>query len=224
MKFGYLTLRINKMMVIISLIAILLLIFVIVDVFAIKNDSIDKALFGFAESHRNPSMTAFMRIITFLGKHTFLIPANILLLLFFVMVKERWWAIQVAVLSLTSLTLMSFLKNWAHRIRPDDSMIDGITNFSFPSGHATMSVAFYGLLICWFDLKVKSKFYRALITTTLIVLMLLIGYSRIYLRVHYATDVIAGFCIGSIWLIFCLAVVKALESRHTEKRNGIANN
>ena len=122
-------------------------------------------------------------------------------------------AARAALVSLSSMLVMTLLKTCFHRHRPPGSLVEGITNYSFPSGHSFMSVAFYGLLIWLSVIYVKNNLLRLTIIAFLSLLILTIGFSRIYLRVHYATDVIAGFSLGLAWLIFCLWFVGIREFR-----------
>lgn len=209
--------RINELIVVMAFIAALLLLFVIAVVFVFKNQKLDSAVFSFIAGHTSPELTPVMRFISFLGKHSFLIPANVLLLLIFILKKEKWWAIRVGLVSLTSLGVMSLLKNSFQRLRPDDPLVFGISNYGFPSGHSMMAVAFYGLVAGWIAVYIENKLYRRASIAFLILLVLLIGYSRIYLRVHYVTDVLAGYCVGMIWLTFCLLIVKLYSNRRRSK-------
>ncbi|MEK7226859.1 MAG: phosphatase PAP2 family protein [Bacteroidota bacterium] len=203
---------ITRKMIVMAALALLLLLIIVVLVFILKHDGFDNAVFSLTADHISPACTRFMRAITFLGKHSFLVPANLLLIACFIILKNKYWAISVAVVSLSSLGLMSLLKNMVQRHRPENPMVEGITNFGFPSGHAFMSVAFYGLLALWTAVTIKNKWQRRVIISFLLLLILLIGYSRIYLRVHYATDVIAGFCIGICWLFFCLWLINKIKT------------
>lgn len=211
MKADNAMLRVTRMMVVMASLAFLFLIITILLVYVLKNKSFDSAVFSFTADHISPACTRFMRAITFLGKHSFLVPANLVLIACFIIIKNKYWVIIVAVVSLSSLGLMSLLKNLVQRHRPENPMVDGITNFGFPSGHAFMSVAFYGLLALWISVTVKNKWQRWIIISFLILLILLIGYSRIYLRVHYTTDVIAGFCIGALWLVLSLWLINKIK-------------
>ena len=74
-----------------------------------------------------------------------------------------------------------------------------------------MSVTFYGLLAYMLQLTISDAFVKYLVTVLLVLLIGIIGYSRVYLRVHYASDVIAGFLIGFLWLIISLSVLGGLE-------------
>jgi undecaprenyl-diphosphatase len=159
-----------------------------------------------------------MIFISFLGKHSFLIPANLLFLAYFLFIKNKKWALGVAAVSLSSLGLMSLLKNLIQRQRPAEPIVDGITNFSFPSGHAFMSVAFYGLLAWWMATIIKNKRLRIIVIVFLLLLILLISFSRIYLRVHYATDSLAGLSLGTAWLILSLAIIDKWQGRDMDKR------
>jgi undecaprenyl-diphosphatase len=145
-----------------------------------------------------------------LGNHRFLVPANLLLIAYFIIIKNKWWAIRVGGVALSSLGLMSVLKNLIQRDRPAMPLVDGITNYGFPSGHALMSVAFFGLLIMWTAETIKKKAQKNLIIGFCIFLVVVIGFTRIYLRVHYTTDVIAGWCAGIIWLGISVLLIEKL--------------
>jgi undecaprenyl-diphosphatase len=160
-----------------------------------------------------------MKAIAFLGNHKFLIPANLLFIVFLIFRKDKWWAITAAAVALSSVGMMSLLKNLIQRQRPSNQLVEGITNFSFPSGHAFMSVAFYGLLICWAITHLKNKLSQRIVISFLLFLILIIGFSRIYLRVHFTTDVFAGFCIGIIWLVIVLAIMNKIQARFTANKN-----
>ena len=183
--------------------ALLTLIFVIWLVFIANNTRPDEVVFDLVAPYTNGERTDWMKKISFLGNHQFLIPANLLLIAFFVYVKKHKDALLVAVVALSSLGLMSLLKNMVQRYRPSSPLVDGITNFSFPSGHALMSVAFYGLLAFYAVKMINNPVIKVSILLLLFAIMLLIGFSRVYLRVHYTTDVIAGFSIGICWMLFC---------------------
>ncbi len=126
-------------------------------------------------------------------------------------------AIRTATVLLSSLLLMSVLKRLIHRQRPPDPLVEGITNFSFPSGHTFMGVAFYGLLIWYASVYISNNWFRRTVIFFLLIVIAAIGFSRIYLRVHYATDVIAGICIGFVWLDFCLWFIDKKEAAVTKK-------
>lgn len=198
-------------------VAISLIVFLVWVVFVYGRNSFDQNTFSFIAPHITESRTRIMLFISFLAKHTFLTPAIFLLITFFLFKKNKWMAIRTGTVLLSSLLLMSLLKRLIHRDRPPDPLVEGITNFSFPSGHAFMGVAFYGLLIWLAADYFKKNWLRRLVIALLLLIIAGIGFSRIYLRVHYATDVIAGVCIGFVWLDFCLWFIDKKEAAVIKK-------
>ncbi len=178
-------------------------------------DNFDADIFTLISPYITESRTRVMKFITFYGNHSFLVPANIALILFFIIKRRRWLAITTGAVALSSLGLMTLLKNLTQRNRPPDPLVEGITNFSFPSGHAFMSVAFYGLLM-WLTVNyTPDKWKQYLVNSFLLLIILVIGFSRIYLRVHYTSDVIAGYCAGSLWLMLVIALMEKIQLRNT---------
>ena len=178
-----------------------------------KHKPVDLAIFEKIKPTVTPFTNKIMLFITFLGKHQFLIPANLLLIFYFLFVKRQtWFSIRVITISISSLLLMLLLKQLFQRKRPLSPLLKAAKGLSFPSGHAIMSVTFYGLLIYILQHTISNEGLKLLVTVFLVFLIIGIGYSRIYLRVHYASDVAAGFIIGLLWLIISLAVLKGLEN------------
>ncbi|MEP6676681.1 MAG: phosphatase PAP2 family protein [Ferruginibacter sp.] len=160
-----------------------------------------------------PWLNSFMSIITFFGQHQFLIPANLSLIIYFLTVSYKsWFSIRIAAIGLSSLALMFALKLLFMRQRPPDPLLFSADGYSFPSGHAVMSVAFYGLLIYICSFTVHNKILRWIIYIMLALLILCIGFSRIYLRVHYASDVLVGLIVGVLWLLVSLYTLKKIEN------------
>ena len=181
-------------------------------VFLQHKSEFDTDVFEFLKPYVSNMNTQVMLFFTFMGTSTFMLPANILLIAYFVFVeKHRWYSIKIPVISLTSLGLMTGLKELFNRSRPDIPLLNVASGLSFPSGHALTSVTFYGMLAYIVWERVKSPALKWSLIFVLIVLIHLIGLSRIYLRVHYASDVIAGFCVGLIWLVISLWILRRLE-------------
>jgi undecaprenyl-diphosphatase len=109
--------------------------------------------------------------------------------------------------------------------RPRPSFSDPLATalyFSFPSGHATMSLIAYGLIAYFLYLRLPRAWMRVLTTSGLILLVMLIGLSRLYLGVHYFSDVLAGFAVGGLWLSFCITGMNFLldwRARHEYKQD-----
>jgi membrane-associated phospholipid phosphatase len=177
-----------------------------------KYKPLDLAVFARVESMVSPGNNRLMLFITFLGKHQFLIPANLLLIFYFLFIpKQTWLSIRVTAIALSSLILMFVLKWLFKRKRPLSPLLKAARGLSFPSGHAIMSVSFFGLIDYAILHSVLPDWLKVVVTVLLVILILLIGFSRVYLRVHYASDVIAGFIIGLVWLLISLALVRKTE-------------
>jgi membrane-associated phospholipid phosphatase len=200
------------------LIALIIFVYAARMVFIVQGSRFDENVFKAVAPYTSPGVSSFMRFITFLGKHTLLIPLNLLLLGYFIYKKHRWFAIRIAALSLSSVVLSFSLKAYFQRERPEVQLIGDISGYSFPSGHALISVVFYGLFIhiAWHE--VKQKWLRTLLIISLIILIFLISFSRIYLRVHYASDVIAGLSVGFIWVVLSLRAIHRIEKRYIARK------
>ena len=187
-------------------------IYVVFRVFYFKKDSFDFAVFDYLKQYVSDPLTSAMQVITFLGTHSFLIPANIVLIAYFLFIKKhRWYSIKIPVVALGGLSLMFVLKFIFNRPRPLIPLLHEAKGLSFPSGHALMSFSFYGLLIYLVWQNISTRWVRIVLTIFLLLLILLIGFSRVYLRVHYASDVLAGFAVGIIWLVLSLWVTRKIE-------------
>ncbi|WP_158069918.1 phosphatase PAP2 family protein [Cnuella takakiae] len=192
--------------------AVVLFVYMVRRVFVLQNNSFDEKIFRALDPYVNESTNKLMVAVTFLGKHEFLIPANIALIFWFLLVrKHRWYSIKVPAVALSSLGLMFLLKNVFNRERPGIPLLEEAKGLSFPSGHALMSVTFYGLLIYAVYHLWKNETAKWSMISFLLLLILLIGFSRIYLRVHYTSDVLAGFAVGFLWLVLSLKLLGYME-------------
>jgi membrane-associated phospholipid phosphatase len=177
-----------------------------------RHKKIDLKIFDIIKNHTNERNTQVMSAITLLAKHKFLIPANLSLIGYFLFMRKRtWFSIRVAAIALSSLGIMFLLKYLFKRKRPQPPLVRPAKGLSFPSGHAIMSVTFYGLLIYIISQTQKNKPVKWSLIILLVMLIQFIGFSRIYLRVHYASDVLAGYIMGLAWLLISLDLLKRIE-------------
>ena len=202
--------------------ALVLFVYMIRRVFFLRNNQFDDKVFAYLDNHVSSDNNQLMLFFTFLGKHDFLIPANLILIAYYLFIKKhRWYSIKVPAIALSSLALMFGLKHLFDRERPLVPLLEEARGLSFPSGHALMSVTFYGLLIYIVFKNVKNQSLKTTLIILLLALILTIGFSRVYLRVHYASDVIAGFSVGLLWLVICVAVLNKLEKYSQRKVNPV---
>ena len=212
---------IEFLVVLLLLLALIVFIFTAREVFVLKNLAFDKDVSEALRPYITPpgtTRTRFWNFITFFGKHDALIPLNILLIGYFIYKKKRWFAIRIAALALSSLLLKFILKFYFHRPRPDNPLIEKVYGYSFPSGHALIGVVFYGLVIFVIWHEVKHRWLKIVLTVFFVLFILLISFSRIYLEVHYASDVIAGIAVGFIWLVLSLRIIHGIEKKYIARR------
>lgn len=183
-----------------------------------KHKQLDLQVFDRLHQYTNEQTSRWMLEITSLGSHQFLIPANLLLIIYFLFIrKHTWFSIRVGAIALSSLFLMIVLKQLFHRKRPLIPLLEEAKGLSFPSGHAIMSTTFYGLLIYIVARTITNKPAKILLIIFLVLLIQSIGFSRVYLRVHYASDVLVGYIIGLLWLVVSLNVLFRLEQYNKQK-------
>src|SRR5205085_1068561 len=122
-----------------------------------KYKPVDLAIFDRLHPWTSPFKNRIMLFFTFLGTHTFLIPANLFLIFYFLLAThQNWFSIRVLTIALSSLVLMFLLKYLFQRKRPLSPLMKAAKGLSFPSGHAIMAVTFYGFLlyILWHSVTV----------------------------------------------------------------------
>ena len=187
------------------ILSILIVVFIMLaeSVFEKELFTFDFVIYDFLVAHRTDFLTKILTVITHFGGAIVLIGMTILGIIF---VKKKKYKVIIPINLLVIVLINIALKNFFERPRPDRFRIIEETGFSFPSGHSMASMAFYGYLIYLIFTNVKDKKIRNILCVLLGVLIFLIGFSRIYLGVHYASDVIAGLCFSMAYLIFMISV------------------
>lgn len=193
-------LRTKNLLLFVSAIAALLFVLITLLVFSGTTKQTDQNAIITVQTWETNLRNKAMLFITALGNYQFLVPANLLLIFLLIVRKNQKAATLVFLVAITGLGLKFLLKALFERPRPANPIVEGITNFSYPSGHALMSVAFYGLLILLLNEITSNWLVKRVVIFTSVLLIFLIGFSRVYLRVHYPTDVLAGYLLGIIWI------------------------
>lgn len=208
-----------------SAIAGLLFVFVELSGEVLEGDTLafDKALLLALRNPADPDLPAgpwwlarVARDITSMGSTTILTLTTVAALGFLVLLRKRAAALLVLVSVGGGMTLSSGLKALIGRARPD--LVphgDMVITASFPSGHAMLSAVVYltlGALLAQF---VAGRRVKAYLLVCAMLLTLLVGVSRVYLAVHWPTDVLAGWCVGAAWAALCWIVAEWLQRRGT---------
>jgi undecaprenyl-diphosphatase len=181
-------------------------------------NSFDKEAFNFFKMYSTETLVAVMTGLTFFGSTWFIMAAYVILIIIMIIYHRRSDAINIAILAVSSTLLMFGLKEFFKRQRPDLPLLKELRNFSFPSGHAVCSFIFCSVLI-YLVWKGKMQIsWKWALSILLFFFAVSVGISRIVLRYHYATDVLAGFCLGAAWVILSLWIEKKLTPRRVERQ------
>lgn len=177
-----------------------------------KLNPFDTAITNFIIPFRSDGLTNFFQFVTNLGDRNTYIAIIVLLAIFFWIQSKNWrFTIEIIIVLVMSSLTNIVLKKSINRTRPSHEHLVYVNNLSFPSGHSMSAMAFYGFLIY---LCVRLKIPRSIKILTIIalgILILSIGISRIYLGVHYPSDVAAGFAGGLIWVTFCVVLFNVAD-------------
>lgn len=164
------------------------------------------------------NIISIAKFITNFGGAYWLIGFSVFLLF---VIKNRKIGISI-LLNLSISTLTNYtLKQILQRPRPTEFRIIDESGYSLPSGHSMVSMAFYGYLIYLVYKNMKNKYIRTSLVIFLSILIVSIGISRIYLGVHYTSDVIAGFLVAISYLIIYTNTIKKLVTENKEQSDGI---
>lgn len=162
----------------------------------------------------SPVLTTIMRGLSFVGSTLALTIASIAVVVCLAMRKLGREAKLFALTMLGGALLNTILKLAFKRTRPVPFFnLSTPETYSFPSGHSLMSACFFGALAALLTARIKSRRLRIIIWIVATAMFLLIGLSRIYLGVHYTTDVIAGFAAALIWVLMIRFVELELKRR-----------
>lgn len=170
---------------------------------------LDQWAFALLAGITNSSVTQVMLFITFFGSSYFLMPAYLILIGYFLLFKKnRKLSLDVAAVGITSTIILFSLKAIFHRNRPLDPLVQKVNGFSFPSGHSFSSFTFLGLLIYILWNTTMNPVLRWVLSILFFLFAAAIALSRVYLHVHFASDVLAGFFLCLVWLTITLSVLK----------------
>ena len=159
-------------------------------------------------------VTPIAKFITNFGGAIFLSIATVMLFLF---IKNKKIGLSIISNIVIITVLNQLLKRILQRPRPTEFRIVEETGYSFPSGHSMVSMAFYGYLIYLIYRYIKNKYVKWILITILSILICLIGISRIYLGVHYTSDVLGGFLLSISYLVVYISSIKKLLPEDRKK-------
>lgn len=193
---------------IVTLACAVLFLWIVDNIFENDIDKFDYMIYSMVLLSMHPITTSFFKIITCFGDWMIIIPACITCVIF---LKEKRYKYLVASNLVIIFILNQVLKMVFNRQRPVGNRLIEASGYSFPSGHSMISMAFYGLLIYLAYKNIKNTKLKYTICIGLTLLIALIGISRIYLGVHYPSDVAGGFLLSIAYLIVFTQITKTKQ-------------
>lgn len=183
---------------------------------------VDYAVMSAMEQVVSDEMTPWIVGLTDTGGTAGLTVLVVLVGLGLIVFRRRWEALQLVLASGLGGFVVLGLKHTFTRPRPAEQVIQA-TGYSFPSGHAFAAMVFYGTLLTIVWQITDKAVWRLLAAVVCPLMILALGASRLYLNVHYLTDVVAGFASGLVWLVAVYFVVDGVEHRRKRREQEITN-
>jgi undecaprenyl-diphosphatase len=181
-------------------------------------DAVDSSVREAVHTIASPHLTTLMIFISFLGSTIFLTLASVVIDLVFVIKRRYRSAILFAAVMLGSSFLNYALKITFARVRPVPYFdLPPPASFSFPSGHALCSACFYGIAAWLISTRSRSPAVKGIVWSAALLMIFAVGLSRIYLGVHFPSDVAAGYTTASFWIFTVMLADSAIANRRSSR-------
>jgi undecaprenyl-diphosphatase len=179
----------------------------------------DDSIIAFFRGWESTSMTSVMKFFTLIGSGTVVPILSVVVMVFlYKVLHHRAELILFLGVVAGEAILNVVLKTLFHRARPELHRLAEATGYSFPSGHSMTAFAFYGIVAFLLWRHLRTSFGRTLLIIFSIVMTLLIGISRIYLGVHYPSDVLGGYLASGFWLTVSIWVFQRYKEKRYERQ------
>ncbi|MGE6376145.1 phosphatase PAP2 family protein [Peribacillus muralis] len=178
----------------------------------------DSEVISVVQGWESPILTGIMKFFTYIGSTGSIIILSLFILIFlYKVLKHRVELVLFIAVMAGSPLLNAVVKLCFQRTRPDLHRLIEIGGYSFPSGHAMNAMSLYGILtfLLWRHIKVKWGRMLLIVMSTLMIFT--IGISRIYLGVHYPSDIIAGYLAGGFWIATSIWFFQRYQDRRQDK-------
>lgn len=178
-----------------------------------RTQAFDDAVLRWIGDHRSPTLEPIMLEITFLGTASVVMAIVVVSALFLWLTRHRYSAVLLLIATSGGIVLNGLLKMGFSRPRPQ--LFDWgmhVVSSSFPSGHAMSAAVVYGTVAYLAARLQKRHLHRVLTMVVAAILIVIIAITRLYLGVHYPSDVFAGIIIGLSWAAFCMATLEAFQA------------
>jgi undecaprenyl-diphosphatase len=174
--------------------------------------AVDTSVNSWAASIQSTSLTQIAKLIHYGFSTTALSIITLLIAVYLFYKHYRNYALLLIAAMLAEFLIVAILKRLIDATRPLNGILQE-TGFSFPSGHATAAVVFLGLLTYFIRQHFKSRNVRIFSGILFILISLVVGFSRIYLNVHWLSDVLGAYSLGIFWLAFCISAFRLRNAK-----------
>lgn len=190
---------------------VLSLLFIILTILVCTNtiEPLDNAASSFIISIRSPELTNTMNIITNIsGSYALIVFTT----LFIILIKKKKYPLAITINLIAVFITSQLAKAIVERDRPLDMLVSA-PGYSYPSGHSMVGLAYFSFLSYLVIKYIPNKIVKIILPIVFTITILLVGFSRIYLGVHYLSDVLAGFLLGAIYLIIFINIYPLEEQK-----------
>ncbi|MGZ4160697.1 MAG: phosphatase PAP2 family protein [Neobacillus sp.] len=179
----------------------------------------DSSVIASIQGRESPMLTSLMKFFTFIGSAPFVIILSVLLLVFLYKVLHHRLELILFIAAVAgSAVINQVLKSIFHRVRPNLHRLIDVSGYSFPSGHAMNAFTVYVIISFLLWRHIPSKLGRSILLFLSILMILAIGISRIYLGVHYPSDIIGGYFASGFWLAIAIWVFQFYKEKRYNKK------
>jgi undecaprenyl-diphosphatase len=168
-------------------------------------------------AHEAPLLTSALKVMSFIGEWYVIVPLSLIVVVF-LHFRLRRHALLFAIVMAVALVIEEGLKPLFHRPRPEpfpEFNYPTPNSYSFPSGHALFSVVFFGTAAALISSSLQARWKKTLLWLAAAFMAASIGFSRVYLGVHFPTDVMAGYATALVWVL-SVAIGNSIRGHHVQ--------
>jgi undecaprenyl-diphosphatase len=179
----------------------------------------DSTIIGYVQGMESPALTQIMKFFTFIGSAPVVVVISLSLLFFlYIVLHHRLELIFFVYAVIGSALLNQLLKHFFHRIRPNFHRLIDIGGYSFPSGHAMNAFTVYAAITFLLWRHIPYRWGRCILIVVSIIMIIMIGTSRIYLGVHYPSDIIGGYFASGFWVGTAILFFQIYKEKRYNKK------
>ena len=182
----------------------------------------DQIVISFIQGFESSTLTAIMKFFTYIGSFPSVLVISILAALFlYFVLNHRTELLLFGAVVIGTPIINQILKQFFHRARPDLHRLIEIGGYSFPSGHAMNAFAVYGILAFLLWRHIPTRLSRTILIIISSIFILMIGTSRIYLGVHYPSDIIGGYFASGFWLAISIWFFQRYKKKRSARNSSL---